>query len=276
MDARVRRLLTFSCEGAELGATLDGEGAGATGLLFVTGGTQTRIGSHRLFERLAAALAAEGIPCFRFDRRGVGDSGGADPGWRGSAPDLAAATAAFRSASPRLERVLGIGLCDGATALALFGGEAGLAGAILLNPWLVEAEPGEPPPAAIKHHYQTRLSSLLGWRKILAGSVSWTKVLKGVGKIFSGSDSSLGDEVAAALAASRFPVEAILATDDGTGIAARHALARPAFAGALRRPPLLLETSSHTFARPGDPQRLLHAVRESLARFEPQTWSAIG
>ncbi|MGZ8998931.1 MAG: hydrolase 1, exosortase A system-associated, partial [Allosphingosinicella sp.] len=85
----MRRLLTLQCEGAALGASLD-EAKGRTGLLLVTGGTQTRIGSHRVFERLAIALAAAGYPCFRYDRRGVGDSEGIDPGWRGSAPDLEA------------------------------------------------------------------------------------------------------------------------------------------------------------------------------------------
>ena len=67
--------------------SLDGAG-GATGLLLVTGGSQTRIGSHRMYERLAKALADNGYPCFRFDRRGVGDSDGEDPGFRGSGPDL--------------------------------------------------------------------------------------------------------------------------------------------------------------------------------------------
>ena len=57
----------------------------------------------------------------------------------------------FRREMPRPRPAsLGFGLCDGATALALFGGEAGLDGLILVNPWLVEAEAGEPPPAAIR------------------------------------------------------------------------------------------------------------------------------
>ncbi len=57
---------------------------------------------------------------------------------------------------------IGFGLCDGATALALFGRQAGLDGLILVNPWLVEAEAGEPPPAAIRAHYRRRLLSLRG------------------------------------------------------------------------------------------------------------------
>ena len=95
----MRRLLSFTCEGAALGGSLD-EAGGSTGLLIVTGGSQARIGSHRMFERLAASVAGAGYPCFRFDRRGVGDSEGEDPGYRESGPDLAAAVRAFRAASP--------------------------------------------------------------------------------------------------------------------------------------------------------------------------------
>ena len=265
VGARVRRLLTFTCESAELGASLD-PASGSTGLLFVTGGTQTRVGSHRLFERLAAALSAAGAPCFRFDRRGVGDSGGEDPGWRGSGADLAAAATAFRRACPGLQRIIGIGLCDGATALALFGAEAGMGGLILINPWLIEAAPGAPPAVAIKHHYQERLTSAAGWQKVLSGSVSWTKLLRGIRRIAQGSDPTLADEVAAALAAARIPAEAILAANDETGIAARHALSSAAFQGLVRHPPTLIDSPAHTFSRPQDFERLLAAVRDVLAR----------
>ena len=100
----MRRLLTFACEGATLGATPRRRPTATTGLLLVTGGTQTRIGSHRMYERLAEALAEQGYPCFRYDRRGVGDSEGEDPGFRGSGPDLAAAAAAFRREQPAAQR----------------------------------------------------------------------------------------------------------------------------------------------------------------------------
>src|SRR5947209_20359827 len=125
MARPMRRLLSIDCAGSALGASLD-EAAGTTGLLMVTGGTQIRIGSHRMYERLAKRLAEQGFPCLRFDRRGVGDSEGEDPDWRGSGPDIAAAAAAFRRKCPQLQRLIGFGLCDGASALAFHGAAANL------------------------------------------------------------------------------------------------------------------------------------------------------
>jgi exosortase A-associated hydrolase 1 len=260
----MRRLLTFACEGALLGATLDAAG-GRVGLLLVTGGTQTRIGSHRMYERLAKALADKDISCLRFDRRGVGDSGGEDPGFRGSAPDLAAAAALLRAERPGLERVYGFGLCDGATALALFGDQAGLHGLVLVNPWLVEAEAGEPAPAAIRRHYRERLLSRDGWKKLLSGRVDYGKLLKGIFRLGGGAGAPLARDVAAALARHRLPVRWILAEGDATAVAAAHELAAPAF-HPLGPERLSLATDSHTFARPGDEAALAEAVLKAIGQ----------
>ena len=121
MEPRMRRLLTFACEGAELAGSLD-DGGGATGLLLVTGGSQTRIGSHRMYERLAKALGRQWLSLLslrpargrRQRRRGPGlpRQRARHRGRRGRVP---AANA------PASQRVIGFGLCDGATALALFG-----------------------------------------------------------------------------------------------------------------------------------------------------------
>jgi exosortase A-associated hydrolase 1 len=267
MGALMRRLLSFDCEGASLGASLD-PAAGETGLLLVTGGTQTRIGSHRMYERLAASLAQAGWPCFRYDRRGVGDSEGADPDFRDSGPDLAAAAAAFRREQPQLKRLIGFGLCDGASTLALHGGPAGLDGYILANPWFVEAEAGEPAAAAIKSRYKDQLLSLEGWKRLLSGSISYRKVLKGLAKIVSSRPSSLAGEIAAALGKARVPAHLILASGDGTAIAAHAEWSSPAFKN-LREAnpaPIRIDSDSHTFSRPGDEAALLKAVTEALER----------
>lgn len=267
MGARMRRLLSFGCEGAALGASLDAA-AGTTGLLIVTGGTQTRIGSHRMFERLALALAADGWPCFRFDRRGVGDSEGEDADFKGSGPDLAAAAAAFRREQPQLTRLLGFGLCDGASALALHGRAAGLDGYVLVNPWFVEAEAGERPPAAIRSHYKAQLLSFGGWKRLLSGSISYKKLLKGLGRIVASRPSTLAGEIAAAMARAGIPAQLVLATRDATAIAAQAEWSSPAFKAVRRAnpPPVTIDTDSHTFSRPGDEAALLAAVKGALAR----------
>ena len=259
----MRRLLSFACAGAELAASLDDAGR-ATGLLLVTGGSQTRIGSHRMYERLAKSLSERGYSCFRYDRRGVGDSGGDDPGFRGSGPDLAAAASAFRRESPALERVYGFGLCDGASALALFGAQAGLDGLILVNPWLVETEAGEPPPAAIPHYYRRRLLSLEGWKKLLSGGVDFRKLFAGLRKASAKEQASpLARDAAAALAAGRLRAWAIFAEGDATAIAAQQELKAPAFRGLIEGSQKVA-TDSHTFARPGDEAALLAATLRAL------------
>jgi len=261
----VRRLLTFACEGAELGATLDA-GDGATGLVMVTGGSQTRIGSHRMYERLASALAKRGISCLRFDRRGVGDSAGEDPGFRGSGPDIAAAAALLRTQCPGVERLYGFGLCDGATALAQFGDAAGLDGLVMVNPWLVETEAGAPPPAAIRRHYRQRLLSREGWRRILSGAVDYRKLLSGVKKIVRRREiAPLAREVAAALARHGLPTRLVLATGDATAIAAEAEMKNSIFRG-LAGEAHKIDSDSHTFARPGDDAALLEAVLDAVGK----------
>ena len=267
MGAAMRRLLSVDCEGAALGASLDPAG-GATGLLLVTGGTQTRIGSHRMYERLALALAEGGWPCFRFDRRGVGDSEGEDPDFRGSGPDLAAAAAAFRREQPQLTRLLGFGLCDGASTLALHGQAAGLDGYVLVNPWFVEAEAGEPAAAAIKSRYREQLLSVSGWKRLLTGSVSYRKLLKGLGRIMASRPSTLAGEIADSLGKAGVPAQLVLATRDSTAIAAQAEWSSPAFRS-LRQAnpaPVTIDSDSHTFSRPGDEAALLAAVKGALER----------
>ena len=267
MGATMRRLTSFECRGARLGASLDGAG-GASGVLLVAGGTQTRIGSHRMYERLAMGLAEAGFPCLRFDRRGVGDSDGEDPGYAGSFDDLAAAAAAFRSQVPELERIYGFGLCDGATLLALRGGEAGLDGLVLANPWLVEVDADAPPAAAIRRRYRDRLLSLEGWKKILTGSISFRNLLKGISKAASPSrPSELAGKVAAGLSGHRLAVQLLMARQDATAIAAEHELKTPVFKG-LPIDIHYISSDSHTFARPGDATALLAATLAAVRRLE--------
>ena len=89
--------LTFECADTTLAGTLD-TAMGSSGLLLVTGGNEVRSGAFSGQAALAARIAAAGFPVFRFDRRGVGDSGGENLGFRKSMRDIECALAAFGAA----------------------------------------------------------------------------------------------------------------------------------------------------------------------------------
>ncbi len=247
MARPLRRILTITCESEKMLATCDGPPNAAIGWLFVVGGTQTRVGPHRLYERLATRLSDAGQAVLRFDRRGVGDSTGEDPDYFGSHADIAAAWRALRNEFPNLHQVFGFGLCDGASALALHGRGAELDGAVLANPWVVEPQDDLPPAAAIRGHYRRRLLDPGAWRRLLTGGVDFGKLARGITHCRAREDDQLVQRFAAGLPDAP---QIVLAEGDGTAqafAAAWRDLAantRPA-ASILRIP-----TSSHSFADP--------------------------
>ncbi len=270
MDRSMRRLIAIDCGGVPLGATIDAA-EGAIGLLIVSGGTQTRVGAHRGMARLAATIAAAGFPTMRFDRRGVGDSAGDDPGFAGSGPDIAAALAAFRRECPRLSHVIGFGLCDGATALALHHRAAGLDGLILANPWTVEPVAGLPPAAAIRQRYAERLFSLAAWRRLLSGAMDYRAALRGLASLLRRpTPAPLAGGMAGALAESGVRVEIVLATGDATAIAFDAEWQGRAFADlrqAKRASVTRIDSRSHSFAVGDEPGRLAAICVAALAGF---------
>ena len=178
-----RRHLTFTCAGETLVGTLDDTpGApGAAGLLLVSGGNEIRAGAFAGQAQLAARIAAAGYPVFRFDRRGVGDSGGENRGFRDSGPDIAAALAAFRREKTPLKRVVAFGNCDAASALMLTGC-AGCDTLVLANPWTIEHDDGAPPPAAIRERYAAKLRDPKELLRLATGKVSLRKLAGGIGR----------------------------------------------------------------------------------------------
>lgn len=251
----MRRLIDFACARETLAGTLD-EAPGATGLLIVSGGNEIRIGAHRGMAMLAARLAARGIPVFRFDRRGIGDSTGENGGYASSAPDIAAAAAAFRGAAPHVTRIAGFGICDAATALALFGAAAGVDRLILANPWVVETDDELPPTAAIRARYAERLRDPRQWLRAVKGDVDFKKFLSGLRKLSVSENeqsTELGQRVFAALPQS---ATVVLASGDATAQAFADAAARHGWDGTARAIP----TDSHSFARMGDDDALIEAI----------------
>ena len=255
----MRRLIAFRCDGDTLLGTLD-EAPGATGLLIVSGGNEVRMGAHRGMAELAAALAAEGVPVFRYDRRGIGDSTGENGGYASAAPDLAAAAAAFRDAAPNVTRIVGYGNCDAATTLALYGEAAGLDALVLANPWVVEeGEDDLPPAAAIRARYAGKVRDPHEWQRLLTGAIDLRKLAAGLRKLAAPPrPSNLPTRFAEALG--WCPVTIVLAEGDATAIAFRAATQGLALPATLR----VLPSTSHSFATREDKAALLAVLKQAI------------
>ena len=175
-----RRHLSFECSGDTLVGSLDA-GDAAAGLLIVTGGNELRCGPFGSHADIADKIATAGFPVLRYDRRGVGDSSGANQGFAASAADIAAAVAAFRAACPRLKHIVAYGNCDAASALMLAQGP-GCDALVLANPWTLEPEAerehsaeAEPQPRmtprAIRAHYLRRLTNPAALLRLVSGRI---------------------------------------------------------------------------------------------------------
>lgn len=169
------RPIAFDCEGDDLvGLVTVPETARSIACLVIVGGPQYRVGSHRQFVQLTRALAAAGIASLRFDSRGMGDSEGEPHSFEQLDDDIAAALQALRREVPEAERVVLIGLCDGASAALMYLDRRGLdrrvAGLCLMNPW-VRTEAGEA-AVRVRHYYLDRLKSGEFWSKLLRGGVA--------------------------------------------------------------------------------------------------------
>lgn len=159
----------FDCAGDQLlGILHRPEDAGTCpGILLVVGGPQYRVGSHRQFTLLARDLATAGVPVFRFDYRGMGDSSGRVRSFESIAEDIRAALDVFLEQVPELSQVVLWGLCDAATANAFFArSDPRVVGQIALNPW-VRTEAGQA-EAYVKHYYLQRVLSSAFWKKVFS------------------------------------------------------------------------------------------------------------
>jgi exosortase A-associated hydrolase 1 len=187
MDARVSPAIPDAPEpffialgDARLAAMLHrGSSDARVGLLVVVGGPQYRVGAHRQFLLLARRLASAGIPCLRFDVRGMGDSSGATVDFLHCGADIEAAIAAFKARCPGLRGVVLWGLCDGAAAILLHAAtRADVAGLVLLNPWVRQEHTLA--QSMVRHYYWNRLWSKDFWRKLLRGGVDFRRSARGL------------------------------------------------------------------------------------------------
>lgn len=214
-----RRHVTFACEGSMLVGTMD-EAGGTTGLLLVSGGNELRSGAWAGQAQFAARIAAQGVPVFRFDRRGVGDSDGPNGEFRTSGPDIAAALTAFRAAAPHITRIVALGNCDAASALMLHQGR-GCDALILSNPWTIEGDEDAPPPEVLRDHYKRRLLSPEALKRLLTGQIAIGKLARSLAAAVrpAPAPTSLAQDMARGLAGFGGPITFLIAERDRTAVA---------------------------------------------------------
>jgi len=160
-------VLTFRCQDDWLyGILSQPDTPCERGVLIVVGGPQYRVGSHRQFALLTRHLAGHGIAALRFDYRGMGDSEGDMRSFDAIEDDIGAAIDAFMKAVPGLREVVLWGLCDAASAVAMYAHrDPRVCGLVLLNPWV--RTPDSIARTMLKHHYRDRLRERDFWRKLM-------------------------------------------------------------------------------------------------------------
>jgi exosortase A-associated hydrolase 1 len=150
------------------------------GVVVVVGGPQYRVGSHRQFVGLSRGLAAAGFPAFRFDCRGMGDSGGEPRSFENLDADIRAAIDALSMLRPGLSGVVLWGLCDGASAALMYApGDPRVVGLALANPWARGA--ATEAKARLTHYYLQRLIDPGFWSKLARGRLQLGRSAGGLG-----------------------------------------------------------------------------------------------
>lgn len=149
------------------------DGKAPLAVVITNAGIIHRVGANRLHVRLARHLAALGIPCFRYDLPGIGDS---EP--TGTGPIMQENLAATRAAMDRLQsmgvadRFVMVGLCSGADHSFMTGViEPRVAGALMIDPTTVFSTP--------RHH---RIRALQRLGRGLRPAVAW-RILTGRKKL---------------------------------------------------------------------------------------------
>ena len=185
--------IVFKCGADDLVGILHlPENRGNRGVLLVVGGPQYRVGSHRLFVGIARSLARAGIPVFRFDYRGMGDSDGNYLGFEHINEDIRAAMDTFEKNVPGLGDIVLWGLCDAASAVLFYASsDARVKGIALLNPW-VRTVAGQA-RAYLKHYYVKRVFDRSFWRKWMAGKANPLKMIRTLLEVLADARRSNSD-----------------------------------------------------------------------------------
>lgn len=261
------------CAGETLAATFD-SAEGSTTLLIVSGGNEIRSGAHAGMAYLALRIAEQGFPVLRYDRRGIGESTGQNSGFLGSAADIAEAVKFLRH-DQQVRKIVAFGNCDAATALALFGPEAGIDGYILANPWVIEtgseADDDDEPTissAAIRARYWNRIKNPRSIIDLLSGKIDLKKLLKGLRQASRSEDNSaLSLRLRDALSRLEEDTHIVLAKRDTTARAFLAAWNSADFELLRKKSAITVETldsASHSFADVGAKNWLTGKILDAL------------
>lgn len=273
----MRRMIDFICNGDRLVGTLD-EASGTTGLLIVSGGNEIRSGAYAGQAAIAGHFADIGYPVFRYDRRGVGDSEGANGGFGSSAGDIAAAVAALRDAAPNITRLVAFGNCDAATALGLFHAGLPINHLLLANPWIIETPtsndaPTTPSAAAIRARYWSRLKNPRSLIDLLTGKINLAKLAGGMAKaVAKEAPSALAAQLANAVLESPTFIHFLIASRDTTALAFQGAWRGSTFDKVRQKPNIQhssFDTASHSFSDTASRAWLYSQIASALAMPAP-------
>lgn len=252
----MREIISFPCNGDLLAGTLD-PADGKIGLLIVSGGNEIRSGAYGGQASMAQNFSALGVPVFRFDRRGVGDSEGVNRGYDDAAEDIHAAIGTFRRVAPQVDHIVAFGNCDAATALMLHAKTSLLQGLILANPWTIDppTENDTTPEAdasVIRARYWARIKNPRTLLDLVSGKIDLSKLATGLKRARKPFRiSTLGQKLTDAMMRSATPIGIVVAERDTTAMAFMAAWNSPACASVRRQPNIQLAsypTASHSFA----------------------------
>jgi exosortase A-associated hydrolase 1 len=170
----------FDCDGHRLVGMLHRPSEGIErGVLLIVGGPQYRVGSHRQFLLLARHLATSGIPVFRFDYRGMGDSEGPQISFEECQDDIDAALTEFFSRVPDMRDAIVWGLCDAASAAAMYGNrDPRITGMVLVNPWVRTDE--SVAQTYLRHYYRAKFRDPSFWKELVTGRVDFFGAVGGL------------------------------------------------------------------------------------------------
>ena len=191
-------------------------------VLIVTGGFQSRIGSHRQFTKMSRELAMAGYPTMRFDLPGLGDSPGELVAFDQTDAHISAAVKMLASTTG-LQNIILWGLCDGASAILLYlqkNQDCQVSGLVLVNPW-IRSETSLA-RAQIKHYYRGRILEISFWQKLINGKVGlkaarefWGNLLK-MARSLKSPSVSLQNAMAQGWSGCRGPILLLLSENDIT------------------------------------------------------------